>query len=342
MPALLPFQALFYPDTAANPFLYLPGEQAAPVIQAGQIEKLLAQGALREDCEPALFLYRQCFYFPRLQQEWTRTGVMGIPGDPSNVYAHEQVFEAGIEACREELGSAGACVSSLFLWCNDREGTLALLFKTEAAPLFEYVDTFGCRHQFWRMADPAWISAVQEALAGQPLFLADGHHRFAANWQLATIQIRGAALQTFAAHRLVLEARSMERPETQPLDDLQAYWEKTPPGRVRFGVLLPELHGFELACAADERNVSVVHRLVLRDAVVKPVRDAAQAANTVRSGDARMALLMEPLRISDIEADARRGIRLPPKSTDFFPKLVAGMVMYRHSRKNELDGTRGK
>ncbi|HEY1946493.1 MAG TPA: DUF1015 family protein [Bryobacteraceae bacterium] len=342
MPALLPFRALFYPDIAANPFLYLPGEQTGPFVQARQIDELLAQGALWEDREAALFLYRQCFYFPGLQQEWTRTGVMGIPGDPSNIYVHEQVFEAGIEACREELGNAGACVSSLFLWCNDIEAALARLLKTEAAPLFEYVDTFGCRHQFWRMADPAWISAVQGALAGQPLFLADGHHRFAANWQLATIQIRGAALQTFAAHRLVLEARNMELPETQPLDDLQAYWEKTPPGMARFGVLLPELRGFELPCAADERNVSVLHRLVLRDAVVKPVRDVAQAANKVRNGDACMALLMEPLRIGDVEADALRGIRLPPKSTDFFPKLAAGMVMYRHSRQNELDGTRDR
>jgi hypothetical protein len=252
------------------------------------------------------------------------------------------VFQAGVEACREELGNAGAYVSSLFLWCNDRAGALARLFKTEAAPLFEYADRFGCRHQFWRMADPAWISAVQEALAGQPLFLADGHHRFAANWQLATIQVRSTALQTFAAHRLVLEARNMELPKMQPLDDLQAYWEETPPDMARFGALLPDLRGFELPCAADKRNVSVLHRLVLHDAVVKPVRDAAQAANMVRSGDARMALLMEPLRISDIEADALRGIRLPPKSTDFFPKLVAGMVMYKHSRQNELDGTRGK
>src|ERR1700710_2023583 len=87
MPELLPFRALIYPDTAANPFLYVPGEQAPPVIRVGQIERLLAQGTLREDREPALFLYRQSFRFPDLrmeyQQEWTRVGVMGIPGDRS-------------------------------------------------------------------------------------------------------------------------------------------------------------------------------------------------------------------------------------------------------------------
>ena len=330
MPALLPFRALFYSDRDVNPFLYLPGEQAAPVIQPGQIDELLAQGALQQDRDPALFLYRQSFRFPDSQEEWTRTGVMGVPGDRSNIYAHEQVFETGIEACRQELHNTGACVSSLFLWCNDRDGRLAQLLKTDAAPSLEYVDSYGCRHEFWRIADPAWIADVQAALAGQPLFLADGHHRFAANWPLATIQVRSAALQTFAAHRLVLEARDIELPETQAVDDFCSYWKETPPGKVRFGVLLPELRGFELPSKAAERNISVLHRLVLRDAVVKPVRDLTKAADAVRNGHARMALLLAPLLLDDIEADALRGILLPPKSTDFFPKLVAGMVMCRH------------
>jgi uncharacterized protein (DUF1015 family) len=342
MPALLPFRALFCPDVDANPFLYVPGEQTAPAIHAGQIDRLLTQGVLRQDRDPALFLYRQSFCFPGLQQAWTRTGVMGIPGDPSNIHVHEEVFETGVEACREELCRSGACVSSLFLWCRDRERRLAPLLQANTSPSFEYVDTFDCRHQFWRMADPDWISAVQAALAGHPLFLADGHHRFAARWQLATIQLRNTALKTFAPHRLILETRDMAVPETQPVDDLQSYWKNARAGTMRFGILVPELRGFELPCAADDRNISVLHRLVLRNAIVKPVRDADSAINAVRSGKARMAVLMKPLLVDDIEADALRGIRLPPKSTDFFPKLVAGMVMCRHSTQNGLCGSHGK
>jgi uncharacterized protein (DUF1015 family) len=336
MPALLPFRALVYPNTTANPFLYLPGEEPAPKIRPGQIDELLAQGMLLEERDPVLFLYRHTFRFPGEAKEWTRSGVMGILGKPSNIYIHEQVLEAGIQACREEVANTGAYTSSLFLWCGDRKGALARLLKSDIAPLLEYVDSFGCRHQFWRMADPPWIAAVQAALAGEPLFLADGHHRFSANWPLATIQVRNAALQTFAAHRLVLETKNMQLPRTQPLDNLQSYWENTPAGMVRFGVLLPELHGFELPCTEGERNVSVLHRRVLRNAVVKPVRDVAQAVQAIRGGQVHMAVLMEPLSIDEIEADALCGVCLPPKSTDFFPKLVGGIVMCRHSRTNGL------
>ena len=55
---------------------------------------------------------------------------------------------------------------------------------------FEVRDRFGCLHQIWRKNEPIWIAEVQKALEGKELFLADGHHRYAAGWNLATIQIR--------------------------------------------------------------------------------------------------------------------------------------------------------
>ena len=58
------------------------------------------------------------------------------------------------------------------------------------------------------------------------------------------------------------------------------------------------------------------------------------AAEAVASGRAQMALLVEGLSLDEIEVHARSGIFLPPKSTDFYPKLAAGMVMYRHQNEN--------
>jgi hypothetical protein len=327
MPALLPFRALFHPNMVSNPFIYIPGEQAAPVFDPGQIQALL-----EGDTEPALFIYRQRYCFPGEQEESIREGIMGVLGDRSQVRGHEQVFQSGIDACCEEMHRAGAFISSLFLWCNDSERRIASLLHSGNSPRLEYTDQVGCRHQVWRMTDPDWISAVQCAIGAQPLFLADGHHRFAAGWELATVQIRASALQTFAAHRLVLEARTLRLPVTHPVNDLTSFWAGTPPGRVRFGVLLPELRGFELPCAMGERNVSVLHRQVLHDALVTPVRDIAEAADSVRKGIAQMAFLLEPLSLDAIEKDAIHGLLLPPKSTDFFPKLAAGLVMCRHQK----------
>jgi uncharacterized protein (DUF1015 family) len=61
----------------------------------------------------------------------------------------------------------------------------------------------------------------------------------------------------------------------------------------------------------------------------KPIRGIRAAIHAVQTGPAAMAFLLEPLRIEDIEQDARNGLTLPPKSAGFFPKLAAGLVMHR-------------
>ncbi|MCH7762006.1 DUF1015 family protein, partial [candidate division TA06 bacterium] len=38
-------------------------------------------------------------------------------------------------------------------------------------------------------------------------------------------------------------------------------------------------------------------------------------------------LFLNPTRVEQVRAMAERGERMPQKSTDFFPKLLSGMVM---------------
>jgi uncharacterized protein (DUF1015 family) len=58
------------------------------------------------------------------------------------------------------------------------------------------------------------------------------------------------------------------------------------------------------------------------------VRDAAEALNTVHSGKANAAFLMNPCRMEQVRDIAFAGEVLPQKSTDFFPKLLSGLTIY--------------
>jgi uncharacterized protein (DUF1015 family) len=58
------------------------------------------------------------------------------------------------------------------------------------------------------------------------------------------------------------------------------------------------------------------------------VRDATEALNTVRSGNANAAFLMNPCRMEQVRDIAFAGEVLPQKSTDFFPKLLSGLTIY--------------
>jgi uncharacterized protein (DUF1015 family) len=57
-------------------------------------------------------------------------------------------------------------------------------------------------------------------------------------------------------------------------------------------------------------------------------RDAAEALARVRSGQADVAFLMNPVRMQQVRDIAFAGEVLPQKSTDFYPKLLSGFTIY--------------
>jgi uncharacterized protein (DUF1015 family) len=55
---------------------------------------------------------------------------------------------------------------------------------------------------------------------------------------------------------------------------------------------------------------------------------AMQALDMVSSGEAQMALLVAPSTVDDLMTIADAGDRMPPKSTYFWPKVPAGLVIH--------------
>jgi uncharacterized protein (DUF1015 family) len=63
------------------------------------------------------------------------------------------------------------------------------------------------------------------------------------------------------------------------------------------------------------------------------VRDMNEAIATVDHGEAQMACLLNPVRVQEVVDIALGGDVMPQKSTDFYPKLLSGLVIYRVDEK---------
>jgi uncharacterized protein (DUF1015 family) len=57
-------------------------------------------------------------------------------------------------------------------------------------------------------------------------------------------------------------------------------------------------------------------------------RKPEAALARVDSGEFQLALLLNPTRAEQVSQVAGRGERMPQKSTDFYPKLVSGLVFF--------------
>jgi uncharacterized protein (DUF1015 family) len=60
---------------------------------------------------------------------------------------------------------------------------------------------------------------------------------------------------------------------------------------------------------------------------VSYVRHREEAVEAVEKGKMQCAFLLNPTDVAHVKAVAERGERMPQKSTDFYPKLLAGLVM---------------
>jgi uncharacterized protein (DUF1015 family) len=61
---------------------------------------------------------------------------------------------------------------------------------------------------------------------------------------------------------------------------------------------------------------------------VRYLRDAGEAVDQVRRGEADVAFLTNPVTMEQLREVAFAGSVMPQKSTDFFPKLLSGLAIY--------------
>lgn len=83
-------------------------------------------------------------------------------------------------------------------------------------------------------------------------------------------------------------------------------------------------------------GVTILHKIVfdrfLMPDEVKFEMDPVNTIHSVNSGDYEAAFFLNPTQTQDIHNVATARLRMPPKSTYFYPKLLTGMVIYMLNR----------
>jgi uncharacterized protein (DUF1015 family) len=78
-----------------------------------------------------------------------------------------------------------------------------------------------------------------------------------------------------------------------------------------------------------EPAFGITHQAVTAERNLTYEREAAAALNAVDCGSAQIAFLLNPVDVQQVMRIALAGEVMPQKSTDFYPKLLSGITMYR-------------
>jgi uncharacterized protein (DUF1015 family) len=98
---------------------------------------------------------------------------------------------------------------------------------------------------------------------------------------------------------------------------------------------LADLPEYQRQLDLNQLHAIVLNRLlgldeekVREQSNIRYLRDAGEAVDQVRRGEADIAFLTNPVTIEQLREVAFAGAVMPQKSTDFYPKLLSGLTIY--------------
>lgn len=341
-----------------DPAVYAKGKE--------NFEKLIRDGALRQDAQPAFHLYRQ------VMGQHSQVGLVAAASCEeylSGIIKKHELTRPDKEDDRvRHIEALNSQTGPVFLTYRAVAALDALFAnKVSETPAVDFTGKDGVRHTSWAINDAPTIAAIEKEFGAIPfLYIADGHHRSAAagrvfqtrngaghSGRFLTVIFPHNQMQILPYNR-VLKDRHGLTPEAllQKLDAVFIISEAgsaTPTRKHELGFYLGgkwrTLH-FRPPFAAttdpiEKLDVTLLQKYVLaplfgiddprtskRIHFVGGIRGTAELERLVSSGEYACAFSMFPTSIEDLMTIADAGGIMPPKSTWFEPKLRDAMFCH--------------
>ena len=197
---------------------------------AAALKRWLAEGVLVEEKAPAIYV---------ISQEWTHAGRRNVrtgfiaavrlePFGEGRIYPHENTLSAPKADRLNLIKATRANLSQVFgIFPDDQRDVEAWLGQVTArAADAETTDDGGVTTRLWLQTDPKRIATLTRAMAGRPMFIADGHHRYetALNYRRfadeASLSLNAAKTTADAPF---LSKKSAEMSKIRPIDAIMMF-----------------------------------------------------------------------------------------------------------------------
>jgi len=373
-------------------------------------QQWLKQGILQTDDCPAFYLHDH--YFEYLGKRKVRRGLIArVKLEPwgTSIYPHEETFPKAKNDRLQLMRVCQANFSPLFSLYQDPEQKIASILA-EASQVKPIIDISvspplvgegwgeGDENDIvWAITDSSLVCQISHFLAVQPLYMADGHHRYetALTYQqeraqviaseakqsltgkeafnytmMELVEFSDPGLVILPIHRLVrgIAPPTLAKLESQlgnfftldfvPLTESSfSHCEQSEAiskmiGAATLGILglkpqflviLKQRQGVSTETmmlpnrsrAYKEFSVSFLNHIILdkmlkftasKDDIAYTV-DINEAYQQIRGGEYQLAFLSNPPQPEIVKAVVNAKDRLPRKSTYFYPKLPAGLII---------------
>jgi len=149
---------------------------------AATLRQWLEQGILQVDEVPAIYLHDH--YFTYQGKEYRRRGIIVCvrleEWEKMVIRPHEGTLAKPKNDRVSLLRELQANTSSILALFEDQGRQVSSLLAAQEAnkPIISLTSANGERHYVWAITESQAVNQICNSLAGQPLYIADGHHRY--------------------------------------------------------------------------------------------------------------------------------------------------------------------
>lgn len=153
---------------------------------ASRLSAVIEAGTVSADDQPVMLAYRQTYELNGQPAE--RCGMIACldtvpfgPREGGGVLPHEQTFGGPKEDRLALMRATKTQTSPIFGLHQDEHGRASELVRSvmqRGAPDRRATTDDGVLHEIWTISDESTLNAYRDALAGEDVFIADGHHRY--------------------------------------------------------------------------------------------------------------------------------------------------------------------
>jgi uncharacterized protein (DUF1015 family) len=332
---------------------------------AADLSSWRMRNVLRQDSADAVYVHDHEFAVgkARVRRRGIHLALRLHPIDEGVVMPHELTFPKAKADRLALLRATRTNTSAVFGMYADSRGEIASTLDRAIGggttrPLAE-ASVGDERHRVWAIGDRVTLGVLREALAKRRVYIADGHHRYETALNYLAEHGAGAAkdapvrfvlaylcslddpgLRIFATHRVVRGDGALDRAmhrffESAPIDagaieDIQPGIVVVRDGMFRQLHLRRDADVSALRPAWRELPVAQAEELLLKEsrdagAEISYEHDRAKAIAAAERG--ATAVLVRAVDPQTLQRVADAGERLPQKTTYFYPKVPAGLVI---------------
>lgn len=330
------------------------------------LKEWLKKGILIKSKKPCFYAYEMLYQSGReLKSLKGFFGLVRLKELGDGIYPHECTYSKPMHDRITLLKVCGANTSPIFsLYRSPERKTSTVLERVRLKPAYmEAHDLNGNLHRLWFISDADSINSIKADLSDKAIFIADGHHRYetALEYKKAQKDTKGNEpfnyvlmfLTNIADEELtILPTHRLIKTELNVLKTLSGYFsinelsyqsdiiDAIAGHKHTIGLALKKARYIlrykgnnlkEIHPALRRLDVVMLDEMVLRRLLnvsdISYEMDAEKAQLAVKSGRYSSAFFLNPTTVKDVEDVAISSVRMPPKSTYFYPKLLTGFII---------------